>query len=317
MKKFVFNLQLFGEGGGASAGSTGGAEGSTTDGNVAVQEEATKKNRKTNPLENVVYGKSTEEVVQPTGTEEENAEPQEDMHLKFENMIKKGGEFHEEYAERTQKMINERFKETASLKEQLASHDSILSMLSDKYGVDATDINALTEAIEKDKSFYEEEAFEKGLSVEQLMENKRLQRENDAFRKAQEEAEARQNSEKIYKEWLDQADALVSKYNIQNFDFAEEVQNPQFLQLLQNGVDLEGAYKAVHFDEMMGGAMFTTAHEVKKDLAKSAAVRNSRPSENGVNPQSSKVFKTDVKSLSKEDRAEIARRSRRGETITF
>ena len=45
--------------------------------------------------------------------------------------------------------------------------------------------------------------------------------------------------------------------------------------------------------------------------------KGSRPLENGTSQQGAFIVKNDVNALTKEDRAEIARRVRRGEVISF
>lgn len=89
--------------------------------------------------------------------------------------------------------------------------------------------------------------------------------------------EARQQGEKTYQEWMQQAEDLKERYGISDFSFEEETQNPDFCKMLQNGVSVEAAYKAVHFDEMLGGAMAATAKNVSSQVAKNIQARASRP----------------------------------------
>ena len=87
--------------------------------------------------------------------------------------------------------------------------------------------------------------------------------------------------------------------------------------MLQNGVSVEAAYKAMHFDEMLGGAMAATAKNVSSQVAKNIQARASRPVEGAVNSQPGAIVKANVSQLSKADRAEIARRVAEGETIKW
>lgn len=127
--------------------------------------------------------------------------------------------------------------------------------------------------------------------------------------------EARQQGEKTYQEWMQQAEDLKERYGISDFSFEAETQNPDFCKMLQNGVSVEAAYKAVHFDEMLGGAMAATAKNVSSQVAKNIQARAARPVEGAVNSQPGAIVKANVSQLSKEDRAEIARRVAEGETI--
>lgn len=311
MKKLYLNLQMFAEGTGGSAATGAEGDGFGSEGMAENTDLANPKGRKANPLANVVYGKAEEgAATTPSDTESPKTRQQA-----FEELIK--GEYKEEFQKRTQGIINDRFKETKSLQEKLQSQETILKMLSDKYGVDSTDIKALTKAMEDDESYYEDEALRKGLSVEQLKELKRLERENEEFRKAQEAQARRENSDRIYAQWQEEAKAFSEKYGIE-LDLAAEVNtNPEFARILQTGVSVEGAYKAIHFDEMVSGAMAKTASVVKEKLSNSMQSRASRPNEGATSSNVSTNFKTDVSKLTRADRQEIARRVARGETIRF
>lgn len=303
MKERKLNLQLFAEGGGSGAGEAGGSEAGIAEGTKG----------KGDSLDDVIYGKQNEGLIaEPQG---DTSTPQKTKAQSFEELIK--GDYKEEFNKKTQAIIDRRFKETKGLQEALQSHNSILSMLSDKYGVDASDIAALQKAIEDDESFYEQEAIEKGLTVEQLKEVKRLERENKAFREAEAEAERKAQSDQIYAKWIEEAENLKNKYGLTDFSLEQEALNPDFTRLLSSGISVESAYKAIHMDDMIGGAMMHTANQVKTQMANSIQSRQSRPSENATSPSSSQIFKTDVNSLSKKDRDEIDRRVMRGAIISF
>lgn len=313
MKKILFNLQLFAEGGdgGASAASstTTGSESAVTE---AIEYKSTRKG-KSNPLADVHYGKQEESTDSIAESEKEgDSKPSK---IPFEDLIK--GEYKEDFDKRTQQIINKRFKESKAVEEQLKSHDTIIQMLAEKYGIDSKDISGLTKAIQDDESFYEAEALEKGVSVEQLKEIKKLERENKAFRTAQEEQLRNEAANRTYAEWQNAAEALKAKYGLENFSLEAEVQNPDFIKLLGAGVEFESAYKAIHMDDMMGGLAAKTASVVKEKMASNIQSRQSRPAENGIGNNSSSVFKTDVNSLNKADIKEIIRRVEGGEKISF
>lgn len=312
MKFFKLNLQLFAEGAGTAEGSSAG-EGTLSEVGATEGVEKTTKKGKGNSLQDVVYGKQEEEFI--AGSENETDENSKPSRISFDELIK--GEYKKDFEEKTQNIINKRFKETKSLQETLKSHDNIFNMLADKYGIDARDINSLTKAIEEDDSFYENEAIEKGLTVKQLKEIKNLERQNRQYRESEEMQRRKENSERIYNGWMQEAEQLKAKYGLENFSLEAEVENPDFVNLLSNGISLESAYKAIHMDDMLSGAMFTTAKTVKEQMSNSIQSRQSRPTENGINTQSSKTFKTDVNSLTKKDRDEIERRVMRGAIISF
>lgn len=228
-------------------------------------------------------------------------------------MIK--GDYKDEFNSRVQKIVQGRIGDTKALQDQNAKMQPIIDMMSRKYGVDASNIDALTKAIQEDDSIFQDEAAKKGMSVEQYKEYRKMESENEHLRLALQQQEARQQGEKTYQEWMQQAEDLKERYGISDFSFEEETQNPDFCKMLQNGVSVEAAYKAVHFDEMLGGAMAATAKNVSSQVAKNIQARAARPVEGAVNSQPGAIVKANVSQLSKEDRAEIARRVAEGETI--
>lgn len=304
MKK-LFDLQLFGEGGSAAGGAQSSGEGATTgvngDSPVSQGEDLSK----------VVYGKSTgQEVADPKQVTENKTKT-------FDDLIKKGGEYEKEFSKRTQDIINKRFKETKQLQEQLQSRNPIMETLARKYGLKADDAEGILKALDNDTAMYEQAAFDEGLTVEQYREREQLRRENAQLKAAEDELKQREQSQRIYAQWEQESAEFSQKYGINDFDLAAEAQNPDFTRLLSNGVSIEAAYKAIHFDDMMNGAMAQTADNVSKALANRVATRANRVSENGIDSQNSSVFKSDVSKLSDADIAEIVRRVENGEKIAF
>ena len=299
-----FNIQLFADGG-EGAGAGAGAEGSE---NVGAEqaEGAIAKPR-------VMYGKQPhEESRMPELDKEVSDKASADRSAAFETLIR--GEYKDEFDTRVQKILNRRFRNMDAIKERDAATQPIVEALASKYGVDPTDFKALQKAIDEDESFYEQEALEKGLTVRQLKEIKKLERDNQAMAKELKDQEARANGERLYAKWSDEAEKFKYDYGI-DFDLAEECKNPDFLNLVGNGISVEDAYMAIHHKEVIGNAMATTAAVMKQKVANHVASRSGRPSENGLKQQSATVVKSDVHSFTKEDRAEIARRVAAGEVI--
>ena len=71
------------------------------------------------------------------------------------------------------------------------------------------------------------------------------------------------------------------------------------------------------FQLFLNGQAVNIAAQAQKQVVDNIRSRGSRPAENGTVSRSGFTYKSDVSKLSKEDRAEIARRAARGETITF
>lgn len=282
----LYYLQLFAEGGGEGGADAGGSP------------EAT------------VYG-----IQAGVADQEDTTEKPRDYQAEFEDMIK--GEYKDAFAKRTQQIINQRFKETKQMQSTLDSHVPVIAKLAERYGVDPSDIKALNAALDNDTAYLEQEALEQGLSVKQLQQIKAMERENAELKAAHDAREKEERSQQIYSQWMEEAEQLKAKYNLPAFDLELEAQNPEFTSLLGSGVSLESAYKAVHFDEMLGGAMAVTAQNVKEGMARKVASRQSRPAENGTQRAGSSLFKTNVDDLTSKDIREIWKRVERGEQIRF
>ena len=298
----MLSLQVFAEGAGAGDGGT--AEGQGVTAGVASQQKAV------NPLADVKYGIQEEASIakvqeEPTAAIDRNAE--------FEKLIK--GEWKDEYDARVQDTIQKRLKSSKETVDKYNALTPTLEMLAKKYGVDAGDIESLNKAIQEDDSYYEEEALEKGITVQQLKEIRKMERENAELKAQMEEAQRQENGKKLYAAWMQQADETKKVYP--SFDIQTEMNNPKFLELLRSNIDVRTAYEVTHKDEIIQGAMQFTAQTVESKLAKKIASNGARPAENGMSSQSAAVVKSDVSQLSKADRAEIIRRVQRGEKIRF
>ena len=309
--KFLFpmilNLQLFAEGAGGDGGT--GAEGAT--GATATAAVSQPKGVKSNPLADVKYGVQPTEGASPAAEVVEN--PTEDRNAKFEALIK--GEYKDLYDQRMQDTVQKRLKSSKETVDKYNALSPTLEILAKKYGVDATDVEALNKAIEEDNSFFEEEALEKGITVEQLKEIRKMEKENAELKRQMEEQNRKDNANKVYAQWMEQAESTKQVYP--SFDLRTEMQNPKFVDLLRSNIDVRTAYEVVHKDDIIAGAMQFTAKKVEQNITNKIIANGARPSENGNSSQGASVTKSDVSALTKADRAEIARRVARGEKISF
>jgi hypothetical protein len=301
-KSFIpmLSLQIFAEG----AGDGGAAQGTGATAGAAAQQT---KGAKSNPLADVKYGiqEDVQDAVAQVETPDRNAE--------FEKLIK--GEYKDLYDARMQDTIKNRLKGQKETVEKYEALAPTLETLAKKYGVDASDISALNKAIEEDDAYYEEEALEKGMSVEQLKSIKKMERENAELKKQMAEQERRENANKLYAQWVEQEQQTKSVYP--NFSLQTEMQNPKFLDLLRSNIDVKTAFEVIHKDEIIPAAMQYTAQQVEQKIANKIIANGARPTENGNNSQGASQTKSDVSQLTAADRAEINRRVLRGEKITF
>ena len=233
----MLSLQLFAEGGsvGAGAGDGGTAEGQGVTEAAALPQT---KGEKNNPLANVKYG--IQEEAAPAAEVQQTATP--DRNAEFERLIK--GEYKDLYDAKMQDTIQKRLKSSKETVDKYNALSPTLEMLGKKYGVDAGDIEALNKAIQEDDSYYEEEALEKGITVQQLKEIRKMERENADLKAQMEEAQRQENGKKLYAAWMQQADEAKKVYP--SFDLRTEMNNPKFVDLLRSNIDVRTAYEVLH-----------------------------------------------------------------------
>ena len=286
------DLQLFAEGDGGTAAGTTGAAADQSD------------------LSGVVYGKQAEETAPDAGAQQQE-EPARDLGKEFEKLIK--GEFKDVYAKRVQDTVTRRLKATSADVEAFHAVQPVLQMLSQRYGVDAADIKALSAAIEEDDSLYQAEAERMGVSVDQVKSIRKTERENHQLKEQLREQENRQKMEQNLAKWAQEAQAIAQKYP--GLDLEKELANPPFFSALMNGASVEGAYWGLYHDQLIPQAMQYTAQETERKLVNKIQAQAKRPTENGAG--AGVTVKSDVSQLSDKDMDEIIRRARRGEKIRF
>ena len=236
-----------------------------------------------------------------------------DRKAKFEALIK--GEYKDLYDERVQNTIKERFKGKADAEEKIKTLNPILELLGKRYNVDPTDAKALSSAMEDDDSYFEEEALERGISVKELKEIRKMERENADLKAQLQEKREREQAEKDIAEWMRQAQEAAEVFP--GLDLGEELKNPSFLSLLKNGIDVETAYFAIHHKQLVPKAMQYAAKSAETAVANRVKANGLRPAENGTTNSAVASPKMDVSQLTKAQRAEIAMRVARGEKIRF
>lgn len=316
MYLYDISLCLFdGEGGGAEAPAQGETQAGA--GNT--------RQSKSGALSDVKYGKQPEaetqtEVQSAAETEkvkdvETTSDALEAKKKAFRELI--NGEYKDLYTQETQRMIDRRFKEARENEKRMKAYQPVLDTLMERYGIEDGDAKRLMEAVDNDHAYWSEAAEAAGMSEDQYKAFRQLKRENAELLRAQQaqqqEALIRAQGEK----WFKEAEAMKVNPMYQNFDLSQELQNQEFLSLLQAGTPMEHAYKVMHLDELMANAVQQAAVSTEKKVADSVRAKGSRPSENGTNSNSAFVTKTDPSKLTRADFEEIERRVARGERISF
>ena len=206
---------------------------------------------------------------------------------------------------------------------------ALMDALGEAYGVDASSpdsLTALTDAVKngkvKNDAYYETLAAEKGISVKTAREMDRmegeLQRANAERQRAEQmraAAEHQQRVAAVQAQWQAEAERLQQKYP--SFALDEVLNNPAVADMIRRGIGLEAAYRAAYFDQLMENQTAQTAKQVEQGVAARIQQRGQRPTENGVRPGGAAETKVDVEHMTRAQRAELARRARRGERIVL
>lgn len=314
-------LQLFADGGAGAAGGDGGAAAGAGEATGVTAPDAgvtRAKKRKENPLANVKYGKQMDAAPSQdaTGMEETANTREEGKRPSFKELIE--GDYKDEYGEHVQNVIRQRFKANAENEDRLNRMTPIMEMLGQKYNIDPTDIDQIAKLVGDDDSLYEEEALERGMSVESLKVIKRMERENEQLKAREQQSIAEQQMRTHFNALAQQADEAKQLYP--GLDLGIEMQNPTFARLTSPGVgvDVRTAYEVVHREELRGAEMQFAAQKSAERMANAIRSGSMRPVENGLQgQQGTGAVKADPKSLTKADREEIKRRVRLGEKIIF
>lgn len=237
----------------------------------------------------------------------------------FDDLLK-DADYKKAYDERVSKAIQNRFKSANLAEERLRNAEGLFDKLGSKYGIareeDGTfDIDKLVKAADDDDSYYEAEALEKGVSVEELKKFKSLEKENAEFKRMISTAKQRA-AETAFEQRIAEESAKVQAL-YPSFDFAVESQNEQFRRMVNAGVPLQAAYEVCHRDEFTSAVMKYGADRTAQKTAQTIAAGRARPTENGSSNASATDTRYDVKNLTKAQISEIIERVKRGEKIHF
>nr|DAU01258.1 MAG TPA: YsxB-like protein [Caudoviricetes sp.] len=318
-KTKALELQLFAEGGdgGSGAGETSPSAGadSSPDRGALGREENSALGEEENAAPDEAEGRDGESK----GEEEKKLSPAE-RRKKFGQLM--SGEYKdlmEEYTDTVSRAVEQRITASPEMR-------GLLEAIAEKYGTDATDLVALTEAVKngvvKDDSYFEKIAMEKGVSVKTAREldkletqNRRLTAQQEAAAQMQKAAQEQARIAQIQAQWDAEAEVLKAKYP--EFDREEVLANPEVGKMMRAGCSMEAAYRAAYFDRLMARQTAATAQQTEQGVLNRVQQRGSRPSENGTRPGGAVQTRMDVEHMSRKDREALEKRVLRGEIITF
>ena len=319
----AMELQLFAEGGDGSAAAGENSQSAQSDAsspsrgalgrteNAALDEQGSTDTKAEGSGSENGEGEAGEEAKKPSPAERRKA---------FGQMMSG------EYKDLADEMMQNAVQIAAQNLEASPEMRGLLEAIAEKYGTDATDLTALTDAIRngvvKDDAYFEKIAMEKGISVKTAREmdkletqNRRLTAQQEAAAQMQKAAQERARIAQIQARWDAEAEALKAKYP--EFDRDEVLANPEVEKMMRAGCSMEAAYRAAYFDRLMARQTAATAQQTEQGVLNRVQQRASRPAENGTRPGGAVQTHLDVEHMSRKDREALEKRVLRGEIITF
>lgn len=231
-----------------------------------------------------------------------------------------------EYADLTEELMQNAVTEATRRLEASPAMKGLMQALQEKYGTDANDLVALTEAVRngavKDDAYYEKLAMEKGVSTKTARELDKLESQNKHLTEQQQMIQQMERQRvqqariaELQAGWDREAEQLKAQYP--DFNMAEVLANPEVEKMMRSGVSMKNAYRSAYFDHILKQQQAATAKQVEQGVVNRMQQRNARPGENGTRPGGAVQTKIDVSHMSRKEMEEMEKRVMRGEVITL
>lgn len=226
---------------------------------------------------------------------------QVDYDSKFEEFIK--GEYKEPFQKRTQKIIDQRFKKYKDLESQMAKYNETMEYLMERHEVDS--IDSLLEQLKTES--IEDLAYRKNMDPQTYLEYRRGQQ---ALKMTQQEQEDRALADKWRREEMEVTKEYPDFSLVELLGRNDETA-AEFFRLAKSNIPLKRAYEITHFDNIKK----TVAKQAEEATVKNIQAKGNRPKEAASNANDGSVVAKNVSSLTPKERAELAQRAARGETV--
>lgn len=305
MKNSKLNLRLFdGAAGAPGAAPQAGAAASTGVSNPGQQ------------ADTILYGKQQGD----TQPEEEGEEGEEGVatpeKLTLKDIISTNPDIKNELERMIQSRVKNSKAEVDQATKQMQAFDPIMTSLYARYGVNDGDLEGLTNAINADNSYLEEEAEVKGMTVEQLAYVKRLEMQNMLSQRQQRVTQEQMIRQQLQTKWDTESQEVKALYP--DFDFATEISsNEVFQKLIRSNLPVKDAYEFAHREELEQAKQVAVATEMQKQVVSNIQARQERPKEAGLKGQQGFQVRNDPSKLTPKDIKEIRKRVEAGEKISF
>lgn len=227
----------------------------------------------------------------------------------------------EEFNREIQKIVQARLRTSKVAEENLQKLAPALELLARQHGQDVEnlDYEALANAISNDNQFYEDKAFELGITVEEAKQKDQQERSNARQQRQEEQTLEQQRFQRHIKGLQQQGEAMKAVFP--NFNLMEELKNPAFARMTAPnvGISVADAYYAVHRNEIQFASMQAATQQAMQQAANAVQAGQHRPAENGTSAQAPSVTTFNYRNASREQRDALKKRiyeaQARGEKI--
>lgn len=318
LQKKWLDLQLFAEGGdGGGEGSSVGGESAASpadDGQAKLRELGVPESK----IRKRASAKASVQNTQPEAHVEQDAavqQPAEAKRMTWDEIMADP-----EYNKHMQDTVKARNKkareeieaERAQIKAERERYAPMLEVLASRYKLDPQnpDVDALIQAVNNDKEFYEQKALEMGVPVETAMQIDQQKREQERNKVAEQRRAEEEAFDAHIAKLEQQGEALKAVFP--QFDLRTELQNPTFKRLTAPGVGLsvEDAYHAVHRKEIAAAQSAAVAQKTARQISDTIIAGQRRPTENGTSARAASVTTFDYSKASAAQRNAIKQQIR-------
>lgn len=220
-----------------------------------------------------------------------------------------------EYNGEMQKVVKAAKEKLKTSAEGLEKLTPAIQLIAKKYGVDASDYDAVSKAVVDDDAYYEERAMELGVTTDVA---KQLDKSEKMMRAAEEQQQKFINEQKLMEhigKLNRQAIELQQKYP--DFNLGKELNNPTFARLTAPDLNLplEDAYELVHREEIKENIRQAALKASIQQVSNAVQSNKNRPND-GVSKSSNASVQTfNYQNATKAQREALKARIRSGEKI--
>lgn len=236
----------------------------------------------------------------------------------FESLI--AGKYKQQYdsavGAAVQKAVKQRLKGQGQMKAQIDAMAPLVDQLGVLYGIDTSDPRkidyaALAQRFGADNRLYDAEAVERGTTPDAVRSEYAHRAETAGMRRQLQEYQIQETFANVRAGF--ERD-VAARYGA-NFD--DEMANADFARLIAANVPPKTAYEVVHMAEIQQAQAQAAANMARSNVMNTIQAQAARPDEIGGNAAGGELTRTDPRSWTKEQRADIIRRVQRGEKIVL